>query len=70
MVKLIVAWTPILFLVVALAIWGDAWRDFAATDQADMRTFSRPAWLAILTFGSVLGALAWLYAGRPESRRR
>ena len=70
MADLIVAWTPILFLAVALAIWGYAWCDFAATDEADMRTFSRSAWWAILIFGSVLGALAWLYAGRPESRRR
>jgi hypothetical protein len=70
MANIVAAWTPIVFLVAALAIWGYALRDFAATDEIDIRTFSRQAWLVILIFGSVLGALAWLYAGRPESRRR
>ncbi|WP_373460903.1 hypothetical protein [Pseudarthrobacter enclensis] len=37
-----------------------------------MRTFSRPIWLVLLVFGSIVGGLAWLVAGRrpPGVRRR
>lgn len=57
---------PWLVLVPCLAIWAYSLVDFSRTDERDMRTFSREAWLVFLVLGSVVGGLAWLVAGRPR----
>ena len=57
---------PWLVLIPCLAIWGYSLVDFSETDERDMRTFSRPIWLVLLVFGSVVGGSAWLVAGRPR----
>lgn len=59
-------WIPLVFLVLALALWGWCLRDFLTTDERAMRTFTRPVWLVVLVFGSILGGLLWLVAGRPQ----
>jgi len=62
-------WLPWLVLVPSLAVWGYSLVDFSQTDERDMRTFSRDIWLVLLVFGSVVGGLAWLAAGRPRPPR-
>jgi Phospholipase_D-nuclease N-terminal len=63
-------WLPILVLVAALIFWGSCLLDLMRTNEHEVRTFSKPVWLVILVFGSVLGGLLWLSTGRPEDRRR
>lgn len=67
-------WEPLLVGVAASGFWVYCLVDFSRTDERDMRTFSRPVWLVLLVFGSVVGGLMWLFAGRPEppttTRRR
>ncbi|MDP9888251.1 PLDc N-terminal domain-containing protein [Pseudarthrobacter enclensis] len=53
-------------LIPCLALWGYSLVDFSQTDERDMRTFGRDAWLVLLVLGSVVGAVAWLVAGRPR----
>ena len=55
---------------VLLAFWAYCLFDFARTDERDMRGFARPVWLAILVFGSVVGGVFWLMAGRPQHTAR
>lgn len=55
--------------VVALAFWIYCLVDFSRTDEADLAVFTRPVWIVVLAFGSVLGALLWFFLGRPEARR-
>ncbi|MDJ0457636.1 PLDc N-terminal domain-containing protein [Arthrobacter sp. NQ7] len=66
-------WLPWLVLIPCLAVWGYSLVDFSQTDERDMRTFGRDVWLVLLVFGSVVGGVAWLVAGRPrrpDVRRR
>lgn len=60
------SWLPWLVLIPCVAIWGYSLVNFIQTDEREMRTFSRDIWLVLLVFGSVVGALAWLVAGRPR----
>lgn len=55
-------------MAVLLGFWAYCLVDFARTDERDLREFSRPVWLAILVFGSVVGGAFWLMAGRPHRR--
>ena len=63
-------WLPILVLIAALVFWGYCLLDFMQTDELEIRTLSKPAWLVILTFGSVVGGMLWLSMGRPQDRKR
>ncbi len=63
-----VFWLPLLLGYAALIFWGYCLFDFTRTDGREIRTFSKPIWVAILVFGSVLGGLMWLYLGRPQRR--
>ncbi|MGO4186416.1 PLDc N-terminal domain-containing protein [Pseudarthrobacter sp. TAF60_1] len=62
----LVFWFPWFVLVVVVVFWAYGLVDFLNTDERDIRTFTRPVWLAILVFGSAVGAIAWLVAGRPR----
>jgi len=57
---------PTLALTIALACSAAAVVDIARTDEGRFRRLNRPAWLAIVVFGSVIGCLAWLVTGRPQ----
>lgn len=63
-------WLPVLVLVPALVFWGWCLVDFTQTDERDIRTFTRPAWLVILTLGSVVGGVLWCAVGRPQDHPR
>lgn len=52
-------------LVLAVAFWVFTLVDFSATPARDVRTFPRNTWLVIITFGSVVGCMAWWLVGRP-----
>lgn len=56
---------PIVVLVLAAAAWGWCLADVARTDERDVRTYPKQVWLVIVCFGSVVGGLYWLAAGRP-----
>ena len=62
-------WLPILVSVVALVFWAYCLFDFTQTDEREIRTFTKPVWIVILIFGSVVGGLLWLSVGRPPGRR-
>jgi hypothetical protein len=53
-----------------LAFWGYCLLDFSRTDEREMRSFSRPTWLALLVFLNVFGGIMWLQLGRPPRQRR
>ena len=55
-----------LVVLVAIAFWGYALVDFTRTDDLEMRLFSKPVWIAVLVFTSLLGSLLWLFPGRPQ----
>jgi hypothetical protein len=55
--------------VVAL-VWAIALADVVRTPEDRVRTLPRPAWLVIVFFGSVLGAVSWLILGRPIDQKR
>lgn len=59
-------WTPMLVLIPTLTFWAYSLIDFSRTPEHEMRTFPRDTWLVIITFGSVLGCIAWWRVGRPD----
>lgn len=59
-------WTSMLMLIPILAFWAYLLIDFSRTPEREVRTFPRDTWLAIITFGSVLGCIAWWLVGRPD----
>ena len=44
--------------------------DLAVTPDREVRLMTKPWWVLALVFLSVLGAVAWLVAGRPRRRSR
>lgn len=54
----------------ALGFWAHCLFDFARTDEREMRTFTKPVWVLLLVFASLLGALMWFFAGRPQQSSR
>lgn len=51
-----------------LALYAYCLADFARTDPAQIRTFSRGVWILLLVFTNVVGGVLWLMSGRPERR--
>ena len=66
----VATWFPVVVLAAALGFWAYCVVDFAATPEAQIRSLSRPLWLVILIFGSVVGAMAWWTLGRPQPTGR
>jgi Phospholipase_D-nuclease N-terminal len=62
------AWPASMVLAAGLIFWGYCLYDFTQVDERAMRTFSKPVWLVVLIFGSVLGGLLWFSVGRPQRR--
>jgi hypothetical protein len=63
-------WVPLVVLAVGLLFWGYCIVDFTRTPASEVRNLPQVAWLVILVFGSVVGALAWWFLGRPRQPTR
>ena len=57
-----------LVVLAAIGFWGYCLVDLTRTDELEMRLFSKPVWVVLLVFTSLLGSLLWLFAGRPPQR--
>ena len=55
---------PLAVLAGALVFWAWCLWVVSRTDEAEMRTLSKPMWLVVVGFGSVMGAVFWWIAGR------
>ena len=55
-----------LVVLAAIGFWFYCLFDFTRTDELEMRLFSKPVWLVLLVFTSLLGSLMWFFAGRPQ----
>ncbi len=54
--------------VVAIALTIYALVDCAQTEPTAVRGLRKPAWMVVIVLLNVVGALAWLVAGRPRRR--
>jgi len=59
-----------LVVLAAIGFWGYCLVDFTRTDELEMRLFSKPVWVILLVFTSLLGSLLWFFAGRPQRPSR
>lgn len=59
-----------LVVLAAIGFWGYCLVDFTRTDELEMRLFSKPVWVILLVFTSLLGSLLWVFAGRPQRPSR
>lgn len=55
-----------LLILAAIGFWAIALFDFTRTDESEMRMFSKPMWLVLLVFTSLLGLLMWFFEGQPQ----
>ena len=53
-------------VVLAIVLNIYAFIECAATPQENVRRFPKWAWLLIILFFQLLGAIAWFIAGRPR----
>ena len=60
----------IVFALVTVGFVVPCLVDVAVTPARELRRLSKPAWMLVIVFFSVFGAVAWLVAGRPDRRRR
>lgn len=56
--------------VIATALWVYCLLDVIMTDEYRIRNLPKATWILIVLFTSVVGSVAWLVAGRPESGTR
>ncbi len=56
---------PVLGVALALGVWIYALSDVVRTDEAAARRLPKALWVTIVLIVPVLGAVAWLLAGRP-----
>lgn len=56
--------------ILTTALWVYCLFDVIMTDESRMRNLPKVTWIFIVLFTSVVGAVAWLIAGRPESAPR
>jgi hypothetical protein len=62
--------TVALVPLMVLALWGYCLYDFAHTDEAEMRTYSKQVWVLLLVFTNVFGGMLRMVSGRPEHPQR
>jgi hypothetical protein len=60
----------LLMSAAAFAVWVFCLIDVAQTPEAAIRNLGKIAWLLIVFFFSVIGAIGWFVFGRPEHRPR
>jgi len=56
----------LLLILGSTALWLYGLFDCARIDQDRVRNLPKWAWLLIIIFFGTLGAIAWLFAGRPK----
>ena len=59
-----------LVFVALLAVWLFGLIDCARSDQDAPRNLPKWAWLLIIIFLGSMGAIAWLFVGRPMGTRQ
>ena len=57
----------LLFSLVVLGLWVFCLVDVIGADEGMIRNLPKVAWLLIVLFFPLAGALAWLVAGRPAT---
>jgi hypothetical protein len=60
----------LLLSVVAFAVWIYCLIDVAQTRDDEIRNLNKGAWILIVLFFSVPGAVGWFIFGRPDNRSR
>jgi hypothetical protein len=60
----------LLLVLGSTAIWLYGLFDCARLDQDRVRSLPKWAWLLIIIFFGTLGAIAWLFLGRPKTNAR
>ena len=56
--------------IIATGLWVYCLLEVIMTDESRIRNLPKVTWIFIVLFTSVVGAVAWLVAGRPESAPR
>jgi len=60
----------VLPFVLFLGVWLFALIDCVLTPERDVRNLPKIAWIAIIVITFVIGAVCWLFLGRPAQRLR
>src|SRR6476469_521492 len=56
--------------IIVFALWVYCLLDVIMTDESRIRNLSKGTWIFVVLITSVVGAVAWLVAGRPEAAPR
>ena len=56
--------------VVTFALWVFCLVDVIGTDESRMRNLPKVAWVLLVLLFPLVGSIAWIVAGRPESTPR
>ena len=56
--------------ILGTALWVYCLLDVIMTDESRIRNLSKGTWIFVVLITSVVGAVAWLVAGRPEAAPR
>ena len=56
--------------ILGTALWVYCLLDVIMTDESRIRNLNKGTWIFVVLITSVVGAVAWLVAGRPESSPR
>src|SRR6266581_4472662 len=60
----------VLFVLFAVGVWAYCLIDAIMTPQDELRSLTTMSWALLITVLPVIGALAWLLAGRPNRHWR
>jgi hypothetical protein len=60
----------VLFVLFAVGVWAYCLIDAIMTPPEQLRSLTTMSWALLITVLPVIGAIAWLLAGRPDRRWR
>src|SRR2546429_8773653 len=60
----------VVFVLFAVGVWAYCLIDAIMTPQDELRSLTTISWALLITVLPVVGAIAWLLAGRPRRRWR
>jgi hypothetical protein len=60
----------VLFVLFAVGVWAYCLLDAIMTPPEQLRSLTTMSWALLITVLPVIGAIAWLLAGRPDRRWR